>query len=404
MARERAGWIAVPPPFAAGHPRFWLHGASVGEISALPPILAELTRRLPAAQAMVSALTDTGLDTARRLFGPERGFALPLDLPAPLGRALAALRPTALLIAETEFWPGLMAAAREREVPVLIVNGRLSPESLARYRLLAPLFRPAARGLCGVAAQSAADRERFLALGVPESAIQVLGSSKFDGVPWDPPPSPPEWIAGRPVVVAGSTRAGDEALLADALVQLKALAPGVNPLLALAPRHLGRVPEVERDFVRRGLALELRSQEDAPLAAAVTTAAKRGLDVLLLDTHGELAEAYRLGVAAIVGGGFHAPGGHNLLEPASRGRAVAFGARQRAVAGEDALLVAAGGGFRCADATALAESLAPLVRDRDAAAEAGRRARAALAGARGAAGRIAEFVTARLAGTLEVLG
>jgi 3-deoxy-D-manno-octulosonic-acid transferase len=396
MARERAGRIAVPPAFAAGHPRLWLHGASVGEISALPPILAELERRLPGAQAMVSALTDTGLDTARRLFGAERGFALPLDLPAPLARAFEALRPSALVVAETEFWPGLIAAARERDVPVLIVNGRLSPASLGRYRLLAPLFRPAARALAGVAAQSAADRERFLALGV-SAPVAVLGSSKFDGVAWEPPPAPPAWVGGRPVVVAGSTRAGDEAFIADALARLKAIAPEVDPLLLLAPRHLPRGPLVERELARRGLALVRRSAEPGPLAGAVTAAAERGAAVLLLDTHGELAEAYRIGVVAIVGGGFLGVGGHNLLEPASRGRAVAFGARQRAVAGEDELLVAAGGGFRCADPLALAEVLAPLVRDPAAAAEAGRRARAALAGARGAAGRIAEFVAARLA-------
>ena len=129
----------------------------------------------------------------------------------------------------------------------------------------------------------------------------------------------------------------------------------------------------------------------------MASSAARGDRILLLDSLGELAAAYRLGVAALVGGGFSAPGGHNLLEPAARGRAVAFGMKQRSAAGEDELLVAAGGGFRCADARALARALAPLVRDLAAANDAGRRARAAVAGARGAAGRIADFILARLA-------
>ena len=225
MARERAGEIAVPLRYQTGDPRLWYHGASVGEISALPPILAEVERRAPGGRAMVSALTDTGLDSARRLFSPERVFALPIDLPGPLARAMDALQPTALIIAETELWPSLCGLARARRVPILIVNGRLSPQSVRRYRMLGPLFRPAAQALAGVAAQSEADRERFIAIGVRPRAVAVLGSSKFDAVPWDPPPTPATWIAGRPVVVCGSTREGDERLVADFLHELDRMAP-----------------------------------------------------------------------------------------------------------------------------------------------------------------------------------
>jgi 3-deoxy-D-manno-octulosonic-acid transferase len=251
--------------------------------------------------------------------------------------------------------------------------------------------------LAGVAAQSAADRERFLALGLDPSRIEVLGSSKFDVVPWDPPPSAPVWIAGRPVLVAGSTREGDERVLAAMLAALESALPASRPLLLIAPRHLPRVPAVVAELARNGFTARRRSEDARPLEQVVAAASERGDRLLVLDTHGELAPAYRLGVAAIVGGGFHGPGGHNLLEPASRARSVAFGAQQVAAAGEDELLLAAGGGFRCRDAAALAQSLAPLVQDLGRAADAGRRARSAVERERGAGARIAEFTLSRLA-------
>jgi 3-deoxy-D-manno-octulosonic-acid transferase len=396
MRAERAGQVDVPPEYRAAPRRFWLHGASVGEITAMPPVWEALAARIPGAAAMVSALTDTGLDQARRLFGRPAAFALPADLARPLDAALDALDPHAIVIAETELWPGLLAAASRRGIPVMVVNGRLTPGSVRRYRALAPLFRPAVAGLAGIAAQSAGDRRRFIAIGARPESVAVLGSSKFDAVPWDPPPSPPAWIGGRPVLVAGSTRDGDEALLAATLGELK-LRVGVHTLLVVAPRHLDRVPAVRAVFHAANLRACLRSAESGELAQMIRDAAVRGEDAVILDTLGELAGAYELGMAAIVGGGFHAPGGHNLLEPASRGRAVAFGDRQRSAAGEGPLLIAAGGGVAtAADPLELAGALSPWVRDLDRAREAGRRARAAVGAARGAAGRIADFVVATL--------
>jgi 3-deoxy-D-manno-octulosonic-acid transferase len=393
MRAERAGRVVVPDAYRRAPRRFWLHGASVGEITALPPIWEALAGRMPGAAAMVSAFTDTGLDQARRLFGRPSAFALPVDLAGPLDLALDALDPHAILIAETELWPGLLAAAALRAIPVLVVNGRLTPGSARRYRALAPLFRPALARIAGIAAQSDGDRARFITIGARPEAVAVLGSSKFDAVPWDPPPSPPAWIGGRPVLVAGSTREGDEALLAATLTELKQLAPDVDPLLVVAPRHLDRAPAALAVFQTGGFRSSLRSGEPRPLAEHVQSAAERGDRVLILDTLGELARAYELGVAAIVGGGFHGPGGHNLLEPASRGRAVAFGARQRSAAGEGPLLIAAGGGVAAdADPAALAQAVVPWIRDLAHAREAGRRARAAVGAERGAAVRIADFV------------
>jgi 3-deoxy-D-manno-octulosonic-acid transferase len=390
----RAGLVPPPPAYTAAHPRLWIHGASVGEISAIPPIIAEVRAALPEAGVMVSAFTDTGLDAASRLVGPESSFALPLDLPGPLGRAFDALAPGALLIAETELWQGLLAEAGARGVPVVLVNGRLTPASVSRYRLLAPLLKNGLRRLRGVAAQSQADAERFARLGVPAPAIAVVGSSKFDAEICGESASPPRLIAGRPVLVAGSTREGDEALVLAAL-ELLARRGGPRPMVILAPRHLTRLPEVEREVARRGLSAIRRSALPGALADAAARAGGSS-DLLLLDTLGELAEAYRLGSVAVVGGGFRGHGSHNLLEPAMRGRAVVFGGHQRSSAGEVELLIESGGGVRASDSASLAAALEPLLADPEAARLAGERARAAVMGARGAAKRAVAFVIERL--------
>jgi len=389
----RAGRVTPPAEYGAARPRIWLHGASVGEISALPPILAELAKAWPAAGIVVSAFTDTGVDRARRLVGPERAFALPADCRAPLERAFAALTPDLLLLAETELWPGLLATAAALDVPVAVVNGRLTAESFSRYRLLAPLLRPLLADLRAVAAQSADDAARFAVLGVRPAALGVAGSSKIDAQPWADAAGPPLPLAGRAVLVAGSTRDGDEELL---LTAYGALGMSPAPLLVLAPRHLPRLAAIEALCTRRGFRSARRSASPEPLAAALHAAAARGTEVLLLDTLGELAAAYALGWAAVVGGGFTGRGGHNLLEPAVRGRAVLFGPGQRGTAGEVELLLASGGAISCANAQEVAASLRPLLADPDAARAAGEKARAAVAGARGAAARAVGFVAERL--------
>jgi len=402
MRRERAGRLSPPASYLAGRPRLWVHGASVGEINALPPILAEIETALPRVGVVLSAFTDTGLDAARRWFGHERTFALPADLGGPLRQAFGTLEPDALILAETELWPGLLGEARAQRVPVVVVNGRLSSASVPRYRALAPLFGPVLRSLAGVAAQSGADAERFAAIGVPAEAITVAGSSKFDAQPWGDPPPPPAPLAGRPVVVAGSTRPGDEALVLAALDHLGAEPRASHPFLIIAPRHLHRVPEVERLVARHRRRGVRRSGIAAPLATAAATATAEGFDVLVMDTLGELPQAYELGWVAVVGGGFTGRAGHSLLEPAVRGRAVVFGGGHRSLAGEDELLLAVGGGVRLArdagsDAPrALAAALGRFLADPVVAARAGEYARAAMAAARGASRRAVAFTVERL--------
>ncbi len=398
MGRERAGYLEPASAYRAAPARIWLHGSSVGEISALPPILAELRRARPELGIALTAFTDTGLDAARRLVGAGQAFALPADLPGPLARAFGALAPDALILTETELWPGLLHAAARNGVPVAVVNGRLRESGFRRYAVLKPLLRESLGRLVAVAAQSAGDAERFALLGVPHAAIQACGSSKIDAQPWDVSAPAPAPISGRPVVVAGSTREGDEEIV---LAAMAALASPVSPLLVLAPRHLPRLERVETLVLRRGLKVARRGAHPGSLAEAAATAAANGVDVLLLDTLGELAAAYTLSWVAIVGGGFKGDGGHNLLEPAVRARAVVFGPRQQSTAGEVDLLVAGGGGMICANAQEVAAAVRPLVVDEEEARARGIRARAAVEAARGAARRAVDLVLERLGPALD---
>lgn len=292
----------------------WVHAVSVGEL-----LLADgLVGRLREAGHRVHLTTGTpaGLALlARRRpawdggTGRVTGGAFPLDDPAGLEPFL--VRPPGAFVAlETELWPGLLAALAERGVPRLVVNGRLTAKSLARG---GPWLRRAAARLTLVAARDAASAEAFRALGAP--AVELGGNLKADL----PPPAPLHagwdglrraW-AGSPVLVAGNTLPGEEALVLEAWAAARRALPGLR--LVVAPRQPGRFEAVAADLASRGLAFRRASQ---PWPAADAWA---GTDLLLLDTLGELPGAYAEGTAALVAGGWAAPGGHNPLEPVRAG-------------------------------------------------------------------------------------
>ena len=299
--RPEPGWI-------------WVHAVSVGEL-----LLADgLVGRLRDAGLRVHLTTGTpaGLELlTRRLPGWDRGTArvtggaFPLDDPAGLEPFL--VRPPGAFIAlETELWPGLLAALAERGIPRLVVNGRLTGKSLRRG---GPWLRRAASRLNLVAARDAASADAFRALGAP--AVALGGNLKADL----PPPAPlhPGWAslrqawAAQPVLVAGNTLPGEEALVLDAWAAARRERPGLR--LVLAPRQPARFDAVAADLAARGLAFQ-RASRPWP-----GTEAWAGSDLLLLDTLGELPGAYAEGTVALVAGGWAAPGGHNPLEPVRAG-------------------------------------------------------------------------------------
>lgn len=309
-----AGWRlrleAAPPEDLPSH-WVWVHAVSVGELILADGIIGWL--RDQGLRVHVTTGTPAGMELlAKRLPGWDQalgrvsGGAFPVDDPAGL-RAFLRHPPAAFIALETELWPNLLRELAAREIPRIIVNGRLTERSLTKG---GPWLRRAAARLSLVAARDAESAERFRQLGA--SRVELGGNLKADL----PPPAPLHegWERLReawspfPVLVAGNTVPGEEALVLGLWRQARVFAPELR--LILAPRQPKRFPEVGAAFAAAGLRFH-RASGIWPQAAT----AWHEVDVLLLDTLGELPLAYREGTLALVGGGWTWHGGHNPLEP-----------------------------------------------------------------------------------------
>ncbi len=297
----------------------WLHAVSVGEVEIARRLARELEAEGSEFPVLVTATTATGLDLARRTMGDTVAvIPCPLDLPGALGRVFDAARPRALVVVETELWPEMLHQAGRRGVPTAVVNARLSDASFRSYRRIRLLLEPLLEPMNLVLARSQSDADRFAALGVPSETIRTAGNIKYD---LEPDSSPLPWIdavrsaaGGRPIIVAGSTMEGEEAVVLDALARLEA--EGREVFLILAPRHPERFEAVADLVTGRGLRLTRRSADEPPTGET---------SVFLLDTIGELARAYKTATVAFVGGSLAKTGGHNPLEPAVWGVPVLSG-------------------------------------------------------------------------------
>lgn len=300
----------------------WVHAVSVGEVLAVSRLVDELAARLAQAgrpeesdawRILVSTTTRTGQALARQKFGADRVFYFPLDFGWAVRAWLRALRPRLLVLVETEFWPRLLVECRRASIPVAVVNARISDRSWPRYRRLAQLWRRLLSGLSIVLAQSDLDAQRLTALGAAN--VRVAGNLKYDVRA-----AASESIAtllrqhlasGTRVLVCGSTLAGEEELLLDAIPS--------DAVTILAPRHPERFGEVADILNRRGILWVRRSEwERSPQHLEPGT-------VFLLDSIGELASLYVLARAAFIGGSLIPAGGHNPLEAAQFGVPIAMG-------------------------------------------------------------------------------
>ena len=319
-ARTRNGRVGELRRRAPG-PRILVHGVSVGETNALVPLVEALADSGAVPDVVVSASTTTGFERARYLHrGTREVVRFPLDLTWMVNRFLDAVRPDAVVLAELELWPTFMAACARRNVPVCVVNGRLSARSFRGYRAWRPLVRPMFTRLALVVAQTDVYRERFVELGVPAPRAIVGGSLKWDAARQGPDPAAAQALAsalgidpGRPLIVAGSTGPGEEAALIRDL-------PGGCQLL-LAPRSPERWDEVAA--LVPGMRRRSRKSSAAPAGAAPPSTPVP--PVFLLDTIGELATAYLLADAVFVGRSLAPMGGSNPLEPVAAGKPTVIG-------------------------------------------------------------------------------
>ncbi len=396
--RERLGRL---PKSLTGEPHdgtIWVHAVSVGETLAVAGLVGEIMRRFPSQPIYLSHATTTGRAVGEaRIPGVAGRFYLPLDWKWAAHRVFDRLRPRLLIIAETEIWPNFLAVASERGVRVALVNARLSEHSFIGYRRFGFLFRHALAAIDVVFAQTERDADRFRQLGVPPEKVSVAGNLKFDARP----PQLGEFPrlarraleqAGRgPVLVAGSTMAGEEPLVLRAWGRIRERFP--SAMLILAPRHPQRFVEVAQLLGQRGCRFVRRTELD-PLNPGVRFAEA---EVVLLDTLGELTGVFELADVAFVGGSMVPTGGHNVLEPAFWAKPVLFGVHMqhfRDIAGQ---FLAEGAAFQVKDVDDLARRTSELFADGRLREEMGKRAKRLLENGSGATKRI----TAQLACWLE---
>lgn len=322
--RDRSYWRGLGHRFGLGArlsaPSIWVHAVSVGEVQAAAALVRKLAERYPDTSIVVTTVTPTGAERARASLGERVGVRfIPYDLPGSVRRFFDRVRPKIAIILETELWPNLYHECGRRGVPLVLASARISPRSVGRYRLLASLFRETLSHGIVIAAQSEGDAERFRSIGAAPERTHVTGNIKFDfSLPRDVREKGAAlrqaYAQERPVWIAGSTHAGEEDIVLEAHRIVRRTVG--DAMLVLVPRHPNRFTEVAGWLQKRRVSFVTRSS---------ARAAGRDVEVLLVDTLGELVQFYATADVAFVGGSLVPIGGHNLLEPAALGLPVLTG-------------------------------------------------------------------------------
>jgi len=352
---ERFGMFTAPPD--AGQPAIWVHAVSLGETLAAAPVIESLLLAYPDHRLVVTTTTPTGSERVRALFG-ERVFHVyaPWDLPGAVCRFLRRTRPRLLLLMETELWPNMVHYARAQDCRIILANARLSERSARGYARIGGLTRHMLSQLDAVACQATADGQRFLALGLPRSALQVTGSIKFDleldgQLRASAAAVRTEFASDkRPVLVAASTHAGEDEIILAAFRQLRRSRD--NCLLVLVPRHPERFEAVLSLCLDQGWQVVRRSSGAAPGV---------GDDIVVGDTVGELLLLLGAATVAVIGGSLVARGGHNALEAAAWGVPVITGPHMCNFLEVSELLTAAGAMIKLDNAAMLGDCLEDLL-------------------------------------------
>lgn len=388
--RDRAYWEGLGERFgwgpSAGSSSLWVHAVSLGEVTAAAPLVRALRARYPQLPLILTTATPTGRARARALFGTSVTVRfLPYDTPGSVRRFLARVRPRMGIVMETELWPNLFRQCLRQGIPMMLASARLSGKSAERYRRFSGVFSGIVAGTL-VAAQTAEDAERFVAIGADRANTRIVGNVKFD-VTLDEAAMDrglhlrASFWGGRPVWIAGSTHAGEEEQVLDAHALVLVDVP--RALLLLVPRHPERFQAVADLIGRRGLRFERRSSGNPVRADS---------QVLLVDTVGELTMLYAAVDVAFVGGSLVPIGGHNLLEPAAAGLPVLTGPYHSNAKEIARQLLLDGAALQVDDAEELAQTLKQLFADAERRERVGASGRHVIEANRGSVARLMEWL------------
>lgn len=329
LARKkyRAGFLEkcgrLQPWTGAGRP-IWVHAVSVGEVMAAVPLIKEIKRRYPDLPLIVSTITETGNQTARHHLKQADGIIyFPYDYFFIVKSIIGAINPRVFIMLETEIWPNFLRELSRRNIPVVMISGRISERSFRNYKLFSFFFKKVLSHVSRLCMQTAEDAQRIIAIGAPQSHVLVGGNIKFD---LQVPPITLEeqerlrsdfgFAPGQQIFIAGSTHKGEEEIVLKAFSAARRRFP--DAALILAPRHPERFDETEALLRQSGLPYARRT-------ALKAQPGQKGANIILLDTIGELFKTYSMGTVVFIGGSIVPIGGHNVLEPAVFGKPVIFG-------------------------------------------------------------------------------
>jgi 3-deoxy-D-manno-octulosonic-acid transferase len=346
-------------------PVIWIHAVSLGEVATIVPLLQAMKERYPQWPLVVSTVTETGREVVlKRLDGVALHCYAPLDYGWAVDRYVRLLKPHLFILVESEFWPNLLKSLQRHQVPVCLLNGRISSRSFSRYLWIKGMMKHVMRCIDLALMQSTHDAKRIGQLGARPDTVHVTGNMKFDQsldqfTPIDGhSPLRTTFVVNTDeiLIVAGSTHPQEEEYLLDAYREVVDQHPQV--VLLMAPRHIERASKLEQVIRRYGFTCVRRSQSGQTIENQPDKGRPR---VILLDTRGELPLVYGEGYLTFVGGTMVPVGGHNLIEPAQWGKPVLFGPYVDHCRDIASLLLEAGGGLQIQNQHELASQIIRLI-------------------------------------------
>ena len=390
--KERLGF--VPRKWVQdlnGMPRIWIHAVSLGEVKVAAPIIEILRGLISGCSVIVSTTTEHGKDLARRTFGEDIPVIFaPVDNIFSVREALCRVRPNALIFLETEIWPAWLAEARRMGIKTALINGRISVRSIRGYLRFRSFFREVLKNVDVFSMITEEGASRIRAMGADPDKIEVNGNAKYDLLSREADPDVEREMrqtlnlhASETVLVAGSTREGEEAMVLDVYEEILKLFP--ETILIIAPRHIDRTPGIESLLRERGLGFQLHTELKGGMA-------RRTEPVVIMNTFGELFKAYSVGTIIFCGASLVPLGGQNPIEPAVWGKVVFYGPSMEDFLDATAILEGVGAGIRVSSPDRFADKALWFLNHPDALKTYGARAREAVIGHQKAAGKHARVI------------